>query len=46
MNIIVETLDPEWTCYARCPLCPARTFACCKDHALSGMREHITTEHA
>lgn len=45
MELIVEQLDPEWTCFVRCPDCDMRTFACCDEHAVEGMREHISANH-
>lgn len=47
MEIEVERLDPDWTCFARCPHegCPSRTFACCEEHALEGISEHYNEEH-
>ena len=46
MNFKIENLNPEWTVFIRCPQCPARTFACCAEHAEESMTEHLTEAHA
>ena len=46
MNFKIENLDPEWTVFIRCSQCPARTFACCDDHAREGMTDHLAEAHA
>jgi len=45
MDLTPEYLDPEWTCFVRCPHCHVRTFACCAEHANDGMSEHIEESH-
>lgn len=41
----IEPLDPEWTCFIQCPFCPARTLACCPEHARDAMDEHVAENH-
>ena len=46
-NLIAEALDPEHTVQVRCPyeVRKTRTFACCAEHAIIGMQEHIRETH-
>lgn len=41
----IEYLDPDWTCFIRCPHCPARSFACCEEHAVEEMHYHLSESH-
>lgn len=45
IKLIAEPLDPEWTCFVRCPYCHLRTFGCCDEHAIEGMNSHIDELH-
>lgn len=45
INIII--LDPEWVVAAKCPdeKCKSISFACCQDHLVEAVNEHIAETH-